>query len=55
LAKKYSFSILDFGLKSAKKAKNPKIPHPPHKKIGILNGTKHTHEKFGIFHFIIPN
>jgi hypothetical protein len=23
-------------------------------KFGILDGTKHTHENFGILHFIIP-
>jgi hypothetical protein len=51
LAKRYPFSILDFGLKRLKK---PKSPHPPHEKFGILNGTKHTHENFGILHFIIP-
>jgi hypothetical protein len=55
LAKKYSFSILDFGLKRLKKAKKPKSSHPPHEKFGILDGTKHTHENFGILHFIIPN
>jgi hypothetical protein len=48
LAKRYPFSILDFGLK------RPKSPHPPHEKFGILDGTKHTHENFGILHFIIP-
>jgi hypothetical protein len=40
LAKRYPFSILDFGLKRPKK--KPKSPHPPHEKFGILNGTKHT-------------
>jgi hypothetical protein len=25
-----------------------------HKKFGILDGIKHTHENFGILHFIIP-
>jgi hypothetical protein len=50
LAKKHPFSILDFGLKRQKK---PKSPHPPHEKFDILNGTKHTHENFGILHFII--
>jgi hypothetical protein len=55
LAKRYPFSILDFGVKRAKKkAKKPKIPHPPHEKFGILDGTKRTHENFGILHFIIP-
>jgi hypothetical protein len=47
----YPFSILDFGLK--RKKKKPKSPHPPHKKFGILDGTKHTYKKFGILHFII--
>jgi hypothetical protein len=51
LAKRYQFSILDFGLKRPKK--KPKSPHPSHEKFGILDGTKHTHENFGILHFII--
>jgi hypothetical protein len=54
LTKRYSFSILDFGLKRPKKAKKPKSSHPPHKKFGILDGTKHTYENFDILHFIIP-
>jgi hypothetical protein len=54
LAKRYPFSILDFGLKRSKKAKTSKSPHPPYEKFGILDGTKHTHENFGILHFIIP-
>jgi hypothetical protein len=54
LAKRYPFSILDFGLKRPKKKKKPKSPHPPHEKFGILDGTKYTHENFGILHFIIP-
>jgi hypothetical protein len=37
-----------------KKPKNQKNSHPPHEKFGILDGTKHTHENFGILHFIIP-
>jgi hypothetical protein len=37
-----------------KKAKKPKSSHPSHEKFGILDGTKHTHENFGILHFIIP-
>jgi hypothetical protein len=37
-----------------KKTKKSKNPHPPHEKFGILDGTKHTHENFGILHFIIP-
>jgi hypothetical protein len=52
LAKIYSFSILNFGLKRQKK--KPKSPHPPHEKFGILDGTKHTYENFDILHFIIP-
>jgi hypothetical protein len=47
----YLFFILDFGLKRPKK---PKSSHPPHEKFDILDGTKHTHENFGILHFIIP-
>jgi hypothetical protein len=49
-------SILHFGFlpQEAKKAKKPKNPHPPHKKFSILDGTKLTHENFGILHFIIP-
>jgi hypothetical protein len=55
LVKKYPSSILDFGLKrQKKKAKKPKSSHPTYKKFGILNETKHTHENFGILHFIIP-
>jgi hypothetical protein len=48
LAKRYPFSILDF---EEKKAKNPR---PPYEKFSILDGTKHTHENFGILHFIVP-
>jgi hypothetical protein len=48
------FSILNFGLKREKKANKPKISHLPHEKFGILDKTKHTHEIFGILHFIIP-
>jgi hypothetical protein len=51
LAKKYLFFILDFGLKRLKK---PKSPRPLHKKIDILDETKHTHKNFGILHFIVP-
>jgi hypothetical protein len=53
LAKRYSFSILDFGLKRLKKAKKPKSPHSPHEKFGISDETKHTHKNFSILHFII--
>jgi hypothetical protein len=52
LAKRYPFSILDFGLKWQKK--KPKSPHPHHEKFGILNGTKHIHKNFSILYFIIP-
>jgi hypothetical protein len=51
LAKRYPFSILDFGLKRQKK--NPKSPHLSHEKFGILDRTKHTYKNFGILHFII--
>jgi hypothetical protein len=54
LAKIYSFSILNFGLKKPKKAKKLKSSHSPHEKFGILDVTKHTHENFGILYFIIP-
>jgi hypothetical protein len=47
LAKMYPFSIW------ARGKKNPKNPHPSHEKFGILDGTKHTYENFGILHFII--
>jgi hypothetical protein len=36
------------------KPKSQKNPHPPYEKFGILDETKHTHENFGILHFIIP-
>jgi hypothetical protein len=54
LAKRYPFSILDFGLKRKKKPKELKSHHPPYEKFGILDGTKHTHENFSILHIIIP-
>jgi hypothetical protein len=54
LAKRYPFSILDFGLKRQKKNQKLKSPHPPHEKFDILNGTKHTYENFGILYFIVP-
>jgi hypothetical protein len=55
LAKRYPFSVLDFGLKRPKKkSKKAKSPHPPYEKFGILDGTKHTYENFSILHFIIP-
>jgi hypothetical protein len=50
LAKRYPFSILDFGFKRKKKSKSP---HLPYEKFGILDGTKHIHENFSILHFII--
>jgi hypothetical protein len=37
-----------------KKVKKPKSSNPSHEKFGILDGTKHTHENFGILYFIIP-
>jgi hypothetical protein len=44
-----SFWILaSTGKKKAKK------PSPTPEKFGILDGTKYTHENFGILHFIIP-
>jgi hypothetical protein len=46
------FSIL--ASRGQKKAKSQKNSHPPHEKFSILDGTKHTHENFGILHFIIP-
>jgi hypothetical protein len=54
LAKRYQFSILDFGLKRQKKVKKPKSPHQHHKKFSILDGTKHTHKNLDILRFIIP-
>jgi hypothetical protein len=54
LSKRYPFFILDFGLKRQKKPKKQKIPHPPHEKFSILDGTKHNHKNFDILHFIIP-
>jgi hypothetical protein len=52
LAKRYSFSILDFGFKRQKK--KSKNPHPPYEKFGILDETKHIHKNFDILYFIIP-
>jgi hypothetical protein len=46
-----SFSIL---ASRGKKSQKPKNSHPPHEKFSILDGTKHTHDNFGILHFIIP-
>jgi hypothetical protein len=54
LAKSYLFFILYFGLERQKKPKKSKSPHPPHEKFSTLDGIKHTHENFGILHFIIP-
>jgi hypothetical protein len=46
-------SILYFGF-WPQEAKKLKSPHPPYEKFGMLDGTKHTYENFGILHFIIP-
>jgi hypothetical protein len=44
-----------FCILASKGKKNPqKVLTHPHKKFGILDGTKHTHENFSILHFIIP-
>jgi hypothetical protein len=48
--------ILHFGFwpqEAKKKTKMPKYSHPPHEKFGILDGTKHIYENFGILRFII--
>jgi hypothetical protein len=37
-----------------KSQKAKKNSHPLHEKFGILDGTKHIYENFGILHFIIP-
>jgi hypothetical protein len=50
---KVSFLYFGFWPQETKKAKKLKSPHPHHGKFGILDGTKHTHENFGILHFII--
>jgi hypothetical protein len=47
------FWILASRGKKKKKTKKPKSPHLPREKIGIYDGTKHTHKNFGILHFII--
>jgi hypothetical protein len=53
--KKVSILHLKFWPQEAKKQnKKPKSPYPPHKKFGILDGTKHTHKNFCILYFIIP-
>jgi hypothetical protein len=50
--------MLHFGFWPQEAKKKPKkklkSPHTPHEKFGILDGTKYTHENFGILHFIIP-
>jgi len=53
LAKRWLFSILDFGIK---RPKNLKESHEAHEdnKFCILDGTKHDPKNFGILHFIIP-
>jgi hypothetical protein len=38
-------------LASRDKKKKPKSPYPPHENFGILDETKHTHEKFWQFAF----
>jgi hypothetical protein len=43
-----------FWILASRDPKKPKSFHQPHEKFGILNETKHTHENFGILHFIIP-
>jgi len=48
------FCILDFGFNSRKKPKRAASCILDLENFGILDGTKHTHEKFGILHFIIP-
>jgi hypothetical protein len=57
LAKRWLFPILDFSLKRPKKAQKRlgarAHPHQHQEKFGILDGTKHTHEKISILHFII--
>jgi len=50
LAKRWLFSILDFGLK---RPKNPKEPHEGNN-FCILDRTKYDFENFGIFYSIIP-
>jgi hypothetical protein len=54
LAKRYLFSILDFGLKRPKNTKKPKSLHPLQEKVSILDETKHTYENFSILYFIVP-
>jgi hypothetical protein len=43
-----------FWILASREKKKPKSPHSSHEKFGILDETKHTHENFGILHFIIP-
>jgi hypothetical protein len=50
--KSYPFFILDFGIKRKKKPKGQKALTHPMKKLAFMDG-KHTHENFGILHFII--
>jgi hypothetical protein len=47
-------SILHFGFWPQEVKKKLKSSHSSHEKFSILDGTKHTHENFGILHFIIP-
>jgi hypothetical protein len=51
LAKRYPFSILDFGLKRQKK--KLKSAHSPHEKFDILDETQHTHKNLDILYLII--
>ena len=55
LAKKWLFSILDFGLKERKK-KPKRASRGSHEgnKLYILDETKYNPENFGISHFMIP-
>jgi hypothetical protein len=47
------YSPFWFLVTRSQKIKKPKSSHPPHEKFSILDVTKHTHENFGILHFII--
>jgi hypothetical protein len=54
LAKSINSLFWILASRGKKKAKKSKSPHPPYEKFSILDGIKHTHENFGILHFIIP-
>jgi hypothetical protein len=43
-----------FASRDPKKPKNQKSLTHPMKNLAFWMGTKHTHENFGILHFIIP-